>query len=88
MYNLQVFKSLDSGVQSLVKWQFREHGSFYMHLWEAISRADSFNLARLKKGFPREVNAFCLYKDEEGWWFRLLTRLRTMETPDGEKEVS
>jgi hypothetical protein len=46
-------------VCSLIKWQFKAHtSSFFEALWEAISMADTVNLARLERGFPEEVHAF------------------------------
>lgn len=44
--------------KSVVKWQFRMTGSFFAALWEAICRADEYNLERLSRGFPTEVEGY------------------------------
>lgn len=77
MYNWDVFKEQNAGVQSLIKWQFKEHGGFMSAVWDAICRADEFNLSRLEKGFPLEVAAYKLYMGKAGWWENLLEKLRT-----------
>jgi hypothetical protein len=61
----------DSGVKSLIKWQFALHGDFRTALWNAIKTADESNLELLARGFPLEVAAF------KRWaWGDLGTELR------------
>ncbi len=38
--------------------QYHNAGDFMIAIWEAIARADSGNLARLRSGFPEEVDAY------------------------------
>lgn len=42
----------------VVKWQFRLLGDFETALANAIKLADENNLAKLKLGFPIQVNGF------------------------------
>ena len=86
MYNWDVYKQQDPGVQSLIKWQFNEHGGFWTAIWKAISNADTFNLDRMEKAFPLEVAAYRKYVSQYGWWEALLEKLRTPRVIDGKKE--
>lgn len=86
MYNWSVFKQQDVGVQSLIKWQFGEHGGFHTTLWKAISTADGHNLHCLSLGYPLEVAAYRRYAGEMGWWQNLLEQLRKPEVIEGGKE--
>jgi hypothetical protein len=54
----------DSGVKSLIKWQFGLHGDFNTALWNAIKTADETNLERLGRGFPLEASAFNRWRME------------------------
>lgn len=74
--NHEEFKKLTPGEQSLYKWQFNEHGGFYMALWTAISRADQHNLMKMARAFPGEVRAYLRYSHETGWWEETLRRVR------------
>ncbi len=38
--------------------QYHHAGHFMTAIWEAIGRADEFNLGRLHLGFPQEVDAY------------------------------
>jgi len=48
----------DDSDKWVVKWQFRALGEFETSLCEAIKRADEHNLARLRLGFPMQVEGF------------------------------
>lgn len=74
--NYEEFKKLTPGEQSLWKWQFREHGGFYMALWNAISKADQNNIEKLGRGFPGEVRAYLRFAHETGWWEETVRRVR------------
>jgi len=52
----------------VVRWQYEQHDGFSAELAKAIALADDFNLARLARGFPNEVNGFLRYNREVGWW--------------------
>jgi len=78
-YNYSVFIKQDEGVQSLIKWQFEENGSFFTYLWKAISAADLCNLEMLRRAYPKHVRAYDRYRLEAGWWEELLNELRTPE---------
>ncbi len=61
--------------------QFRQSGSFFSALFEAIQQADETNTAKLKAGFPEEVDAYRL-------WTRvgaqsLLAKVRDLEPEHG-----
>lgn len=86
MYNWDVFKRLNVGEQSLVKWQFKEHGGFWTALWEAICKADDGNLKRLESAYPLEVLAYRRYIGQMGWWENLLEQLRKPEVINGGKK--
>lgn len=78
-YNYSYFKQLNPGVQSLVKWQFNEHGGFFSSLWKCISTADMGNLEKLEKAYPEEVRAYRRYSTEGGYWEHILENLRKPE---------
>ena len=59
------------GEKSVVKWQFRLHGNFRTALWVAIIKADENNIARIKRGFPDEVEGYRAWSCGD-----LATRLR------------
>ena len=50
-----------SGFDKYLEFQYRQSGSFYKKLWEAIHQADEDNLAKLAEGFPEEVEAYKLW---------------------------
>lgn len=56
------FDSLNEFEQIIVQWQYRLYGKFHTALFEAIIAADEPNLAKLERGFPKEVHAFRLWK--------------------------
>lgn len=68
LVNAEEYRKLNEGEQSLYKWQMRDHGSFFMALWDAISRADGHNLAMLERGYPQHVEAYRKYMSWKGWW--------------------
>jgi hypothetical protein len=47
----------------IVRWQLNDYGGYYTALMEAITRADSQNLEKLRKGYPVEVAAIERFKD-------------------------
>lgn len=59
------------GETFILHWQFRMLGGFKTKLAEAIAKADEGNLARLRLGFPDEVDAFKSFSREPGWWEQL-----------------
>jgi hypothetical protein len=59
---------LDPCERAVFEWQYRMAGGFKSALFDAISKADSGNLARLRLGFPTEVDGFLAFRDSEGWW--------------------
>jgi len=67
---------LTKGEKFIVDWQYRMGGSFCMALVEVIGRADIGNLAKLKKGFPDEVEAFENYTQVSGWWESLKEKIQ------------
>jgi hypothetical protein len=77
----------NEGTRSLWKWQYHEGGHFNAALWDAITKADGGNLARLEKGFPEHVAAYRSYISEPGWWERVKETLGTPWDPTEWKEV-
>lgn len=59
---------MNEGERRLCDYQYERLGGFYTSLFEAISRADYINLAKLKLGFPEEVVAFMKFNSEPGYW--------------------
>ena len=50
-------------------------GSFSTNLFKTIFNADIENLRKLSLGFPNEVEIVNRYRNEEGYWHKLLERL-------------
>lgn len=50
----------DRADRAAIKWQYSKAtmGSFEKALWGAIENADEFNLLRLERGFPEELQGF------------------------------
>lgn len=69
-------ENLTKGERFIVDWQYHMAGNFRKALVEAIARADHFNLARLALGFPEEVKAYQNFANKDGWWDRVLEKLR------------
>jgi len=67
---------LDPGELFIVKWQYGLHGEFEATLARLMVAADNFNLKRLKKSYPVEVEAFMKYKNEAGWWAGVKAKLK------------
>lgn len=65
MRNLE---KLDPEQRAVVYWQYKLYGGFYKALFDAVCRADNYNLRQLSLGFPNEVNGYIKYKDVPGWW--------------------
>jgi hypothetical protein len=50
-------------------------GSFRANLFNTIFSADIENLNKLSLGFPNEVEVVNRYRNEEGYWQKLLEKL-------------
>ncbi len=50
-------------------------GSFRTNLFQTIFSADIENLTKLSLGFPNEVEVVYRYRNEEGYWQKLLKKL-------------
>jgi hypothetical protein len=50
-------------------------GSFMTNLFKTIMSADIQNQFKLSLGFPNEVEVVRRYKNEEGYWQKLLEKL-------------
>lgn len=59
---------LDQGEIDLYFWQYKKLGRFKEHLFKTISKADTVNLNKLKKGFPEQVDAYRNYSNTNGYW--------------------
>jgi hypothetical protein len=62
------FDSLTKSERFIVKWQYGILGDFHAALIEAIKRADTDNLEKLRQGFPEEVGGYINYTQISGWW--------------------
>ena len=62
---------MNLGERRFCDFMYNKSGSFYKTLFEAIFRADKYNLAKLKKGFPEEVDAYLGYTRTAGYWEKL-----------------
>ena len=50
-------------------------GSFMTNLFKTIMSADITNQKKLSLGFPNEVEVVRRYKNEDGYWQKLLKKL-------------
>ena len=50
-----------NGYDKYLEYQFHWTGSFYTDLFRLIELADEWNLAKLAKAFPEEVDAYKLW---------------------------
>lgn len=73
--------NLTAGETFILHWQYGILGSFGKGLAVAIARADEGNLARLRLGFPDEVDAYIAFSRESGWWERLQQRVAAKVSP-------
>lgn len=62
------FDELPPEERAVYEWQYRMCGGFTAALWEAIARADTYNLAKLRRAFPVEVDGFIAFSTIDGWW--------------------
>ena len=61
-------EELNDGEKECIQWQFPNVvplPGFKAVLWEAMKRADSENLFRLRLGFPEEVDALRAFRNGE-----------------------
>ena len=49
---------MTNGYDKYLEYQYRQTGDFYTLLFRTIMQADTKNMERLSKGFPREVEAY------------------------------
>ena len=47
-----------NGFDRYLDYQYRQSGSFFQALFDAIKQADKYNLPRIALGFPEEVEAY------------------------------
>jgi len=85
---------LNIGEIELLHWQYNgSMGSFKAALWKCIEAADNNNLAKLKQGFPEQVDAYVAFISQPGYWPEVLTRagLAKKQPPaanDGEGKIA
>ena len=56
---------LTEGERYILKWQYKQLGSFYTSLIECMTHADHQNLGKLALAFPSIVEAFKRYRDAD-----------------------
>ncbi len=61
--------------QDLYYWQTGRLGGFKTALWDAISKADGTNRARLAEAFPESVDVYVRFSTEEGYYDKVAQRL-------------
>lgn len=66
---------ITEGERSLYRWQYKIAGGFERSLWDAITAADSTNLAAIAQGFPSHVEAYRRYTSERGYFDELCKRM-------------
>ena len=62
---------MTKGEERLVFFQYDKLSSFYNSLFLTIIKADKENLAKLKLGFPEEVQAYENYTTIPNYWDNL-----------------
>ncbi len=59
---------MNDGEKRLVEFHKGISGSFFSFLFNAIFKADSENMAKLKLAFPQEVEAVRRFRSEDNYW--------------------
>lgn len=54
--------------RKLHDWQYERLGSFWNHIFNAISKADTKNIKKFRLAFPDEVEAVLKFQTESGYW--------------------
>jgi hypothetical protein len=63
--------------ESLIyNWQYGIDGHFAHSLMDAISKADKYNIEKLRKEYPFQVKAFERFSTEKGWFESIVERHR------------
>lgn len=62
---------MTEGEKHLCEFEYEMSGSFYTHLFNAIMKADGYNMTRLSLAFPEEVQAVNRFRNEDGYWEKL-----------------
>lgn len=61
-------RKLNEGEKRLIEFMFQISGGFYTDFFKCAMKADTFNKAKLAKGFPEEIEALKRYQNEIGYW--------------------
>ena len=69
-----MFEEMTPEESAMLEWQYHFMGDFRIALMVAIGRADDYNLVRLERGFPVEVNGYRKFANESGWWERVVEK--------------
>lgn len=71
---------LTKGELFIFNWQYHGEGlsHFQWALIDIVKHADSGNLAKLKTGFPDEVEAYDSYTHTAGWWTDVQEKARKL----------
>jgi len=67
---------LEEDEAMVYKWKVGMYGNFFALLWGAMTKADPTNLAKIAKGFPKEVAALERFHTENGWWDKIEAKTR------------
>lgn len=59
--------TLSPAEENFLAFQRDQLGSFDMALWTAITKADTYNLMKLKRGFQEEVDVWQKWAYKEGY---------------------
>ena len=77
--NTDEYPKLTKGEKFIFDWQYKSMGGFKTALINAIRLSDSENRAKLRLGFPEEVDAFNNFTQTKGWWTALSKRMGVEE---------
>ena len=61
-------EKLDESEKFIFIWQYGQLGDFKAALIQVIMLADKNNRAKLRLGFPNEVDGYINYSRTKGWW--------------------
>jgi len=66
---------LSKGEQFVYDWQYGRLGGFKSLLAKAIAKADTGNRAKIREGFPEEVESMTNFGSKEGYWDSILDKV-------------
>jgi len=74
--NLKTINKMEQTELEFMFFMRGTSGSFMTNLFKTIMSADIQNQMKLSLGFPNEVEVVRRYKNEDGYWQKLQTKLK------------